>query len=164
MDIGSPPVERTPTGVIAYLRSPKGMKWVKYGSVSAIAIVTSQMVFAISHNGLDRSILESQVWAVIISTIPAFVLSRRWVWAQDGKVSMSTEVIPFWVLSVVQFLITVGIVALCDDWIRASFDDKRIQTVAVSALSLSLYGVMWMGKFFFLNNLLFRSSTETPAT
>ncbi len=166
MDLGSDPVVdqsfKSAEGLMAFLKGDTAKKWIMYGTVSAVAIVTSWIVLGISHNLIRRPLLESQIWSTIISTIPAFYLSRRWVWAQDGKISMKREVIPFWILSIIQFFITIGILALLQSTIKRNFTDTGTQSIVVSALTLVLYGVMWIGKFFFLNNLLFRD--DQPAT
>ncbi len=158
MDIGSATVQTTRRGLMGLLTSENGKRWVMYGTVSAVAIVTSWVTFVLAHNVAGRSILESQVWSTIISTIPAFILSRQWVWAKDGKVSMSREVLPFWVLSIIQFFITLIIVALLKGWIESTFADLKVRSIVVLAVNLALYGAMWVGKFFFLNNLLFRNA------
>jgi putative flippase GtrA len=158
MDIGSATVQTTRRGLMGLLTSENGKRWVMYGTVSAVAILTSWVTFVLAHNVIGRSLLESQVWSTIISTIPAFILSRQWVWAKDGKVSVSREVLPFWILSIVQFFITLIIVALLKGWIESTFADLKVRSIVVLTLNLGLYGAMWVGKFFFLNNLLFRNA------
>jgi putative flippase GtrA len=164
MDVGSHPVQssaRTSSrNVLNVLRSEGGKKWVMYGTVSAVAIATAWVTTIVAYNVFHQSVQSTQIWSVIISTIPAFLLSRYWVWAKDGQVSMRREVIPFWVLSGVQFVISLGVVALAKNWITTSFDSKPAQTAALLAVNLLTYGVMWFGKFFFLNNLLFRTAAE----
>lgn len=156
VDLGSSLVPLSPRKVFAWCRSESGRKWVMYGTVSGIAILVSWVSFATAHNVLGWDIVAAQVFSVIISTIPAFLLSRYWVWAKDGKVSFQREVLPFWVLSFIQFFISVGIIKVAESWIESTFDEKSTRTVVVLIINLLLYGVMWFGKFFFLNALLFR--------
>lgn len=150
-------MQLSPSRVISWCRSDSGRKWVMYGTVSGIAIMVSWLSFALAHNVLGWRIVPSQVFSVVVSTIPAFLLSRYWVWAKDGKVSFQREVLPFWVLSFVQFFISVGVIKVSESWIESTFDSRSTRTVVVLIINLMLYGVMWIGKFFFLNNLLFRA-------
>jgi putative flippase GtrA len=167
MDVGSTPVrsERSErTGLLALARTESGKRWVMYGTVSGVAIATAWITTILAYNVFHQSLMSTQIWSVVVSTIPAFLLSRYWVWAKDGRVSMRREVIPFWVLSFVQFFISLGVVALAKDWIVSSFTSKPVQTGALLAVNLGTYGLMWVGKFFFLNNLLFRGSAAEQAT
>jgi putative flippase GtrA len=163
MELASPSVRLSPLGVFRWLQSDSGRKWVMYGTVSGVAIVTSWLAFIVAHNGFGWSIVASQIFQTTISTIPAFLLSRYWVWAKDGKVSMRTEVLPFWVLSIAQFVISLGVIKATESWIESTFSDRSTRTVVVLIINLALYGVMWVGKFFFLNNLLFRSDQKSKA-
>ncbi len=168
VDLNLPAVQLTPRRVFAWLRTETGRKWLLYGTVSGIAILTSWLSFALAHNILGWTIVAAQVFSVIVSTVPAFFLSRSWVWAKDGKVSFQKEVLPFWILSLIQFFISVGVIKLAEKWINSTFDDRATRTVVVQIINLVLYGAMWFGKFFFLNNLLFRAErsaeTATPSS
>ncbi len=164
VDLRSSSVQPSPRGVISYLRSDTGRKWLMFGTVSGIAILTSWVSFAVAHNILGWRIVTSQIFAVIVSTLPAFLLSRYWVWAKDGKVSFQKEVLPFWVLSIIQFFISVGVIKLAETWINSTFDERGTRTVVVLVINLVLYGVMWVGKFFILNNLLFRADKNVQRT
>jgi putative flippase GtrA len=168
MDLGSDPVidqpfTLTPAGVVAFIKSDSGKKWVKYGSVSVIAIATSWVTFVIAHNFASQSLRAANLWAMAISTIPAFFLSRKWVWASDGVISMKREVIPFWVLSLAQAIISQLVLEAADGWIVSTFSTKPTQSAVALTLNLSLYGLMWVGKFFFLNNLLFKKPVAEGA-
>jgi putative flippase GtrA len=158
MDLGSPPVQTTPQGALKFFRTESGKRWLMFGTVSGVAIATAWMTTIVARTVFDQSLLSSQIWSVAISTIPAFLLSRYWVWAKDGRVSMRREVLPFWVLSIIQFFISTAVVTVADGWIKRSFSSDSAQTAALLVLSLGIYGVMWFGKFFFLNNLLFRQT------
>jgi putative flippase GtrA len=148
---------------MSFIKSESGKKWIMYGTVSGVAITVAWLTTIIAYNVFNQSPLSTQIWSVIVSTIPAFLLSRYWVWAKDGRVSMRREVLPFWILSIVQFFISLGVVSVADGWIVSTFDSKPLQTAALLAVNLGTYGVMWIGKFFFLNNLLFRGTEEAAA-
>ncbi len=150
-------MQLTPRSLFSYFRSETGRKWLMFGTVSGIAILTSWLSFALAHNVFGWTIVAAQIFAVVMSTIPAFLLSRYWVWAKDGKVSFQREVLPFWVLSIIQFFISVGVIKLAESSINSAFDARSTRTVVVLIINLVLYGVMWIGKFFILNNLLFRA-------
>jgi putative flippase GtrA len=144
----------SPLGLVHFLKSPAGMKWVRFGSVSAVAIVVSIATFSLTFYTLHRELL-AQTIATIVSTIPAYFLSRRWVWSVDGKSSFRTEVAPFWVLSLLQFALSLVIIGFAGRFIKTRIESHALKTLVLNLVNLTTYGVMWVGKFFFLNKMLF---------
>lgn len=161
-NLNSVPV-MSPARLIAYFRSPEGMKWVQYGAVSAIAIVVSFSTFTLCYRMFGLNEVVSQTIAVIVSTVPAYFLSRRWVWSLDGTGSMRNEIIPFWVLSFLQFIISLVVVGVAGSFIRPRVDSHNLRTVLLLLVNLATYGAMWFGKFFFLNRILFANKAASPA-
>jgi putative flippase GtrA len=159
----TPSFTLSPLGMLRYLKSPAGMKWVRFGSVSAVAIVVSIATFSLTFYTLHRELL-AQTIATIVSTIPAYYLSRRWVWSVDGKSNFRTEVVPFWVLSLLQFVLSLVIIGIAGRFIKTRIDSHAMKTLVLNLVNLTTYGVMWVGKFFFLNKILFGRKAATQAT
>ena len=153
--VESSPVSVSPSRLIAYLKSDAGKKALRYATVSGIAIVVSQMVIAVTYGGLHTSKTVAQTSAVILSTIPSYFLNRRWVWSRSGKSSASREIIPFWVISIVQFAISLAAVNWLGSWMERHVDSHLMRTVWLQTIVLAIYGVMWVGKFAFFNKVLF---------
>lgn len=144
----------TPGGLLTYLRSPAGKKWFLYGSVSGIAIAVSWItLFTCLHLGMSE--IAAGTAAVITSTIPAYFLSRRWVWIRQGDGSIRREITVFWLLSFVQFLVSLAILAIAGRFIKPRVDSKSLQALLFNIVNLGTYGAMWIGKFLFLNRVLF---------
>ena len=94
---------------------------------------------------------------VTISAVPAYFLSKRWVWQLDGKVEFATEVLPFWII---------GLIGLALSTVTVSYADHRWDsTIAVMAANLVAFGIVWVGKYFVLDLVLFKSDSvsEAPA-
>ena len=68
----------------------------RYCGVSVINVLVGQGVLAFCLIVLEFGGVVSQIISVVISAIPAYFLSRQWVWKQDGEVSFRNEVLPFW--------------------------------------------------------------------
>ncbi len=152
----------SPLAVLRFLKSPAGMKWVRFGSVSAVAIVVSIATFSLTFYSLHRELL-AQTIATIVSTIPAYFLSRRWVWSVDGKSDFRKEIVPFWVLSLLQFVLSLIIIGIAGRFIKTRIESHAVKTLVLNLVNLATYGVMWVGKFFFLNKILFgrKAATQT---
>src|SRR3546814_12340489 len=99
---------------------------------------------------LDLNPTWSNVAAVSITAIPVFFLNKRWVWLHDGKVSFRREIVPFWVFTLAGLLLSTVLVALAN---RVSDS-----TLLVMAANLGGFGVLWVSKFLFLDQIMFGHS------
>lgn len=115
--------------------------------VSAIAIVVSQTVLVIAHAILDWSPIVSNMVAVGVSSIPSYLLNRAWVWGKTGSHNVFREIVPFWTFAFVGLGLSVLFV-----WMAAKWSDA---TIVVSAANLSAFGILWVGRYIILDQLLF---------
>ncbi len=151
----------TPGGLLAYLRSPAGKRWFLYGSVSGIAIAVSWItLFTCLHLGMGE--ISGGTVAVMTSTVPAYFLSRRWVWVRQGEGSIRREITMFWLLSFLQFLVSLAILAIAGRYIKPRVESKSLQALLFNIVNLGTYGAMWIGKFLFLNKVLFAEKAPVP--
>ena len=72
------------------------------------------------------------------------------------------EVIPFWGIAVVQFVISVIVVGALQHEVEQKVASKDVRTLILLAISITVYGVMWVGKFILFNRVLFRHH-DSPA-
>ncbi len=92
-----------------------------------------------------------------------FLLNKRWVWSHDGKISFRREILPFWVFTAAGLALSTGLVALAH-----STSDS---TLLVMVASVGGFGLLWVAKFLFLDQVMFGHSEkdevlgqEAPAT
>lgn len=119
----------------------------KYSMVSAIAIVCSQAVLVVAHAVLDWSPIVSNIVAVAVSSVPSYLLNRAWVWGKTGSHNVWREIVPFWTFAFVGLALSVFFV-----WMAAKWSDA---TIVVSAANLSAFGILWVGRYIVLDQLLF---------
>lgn len=160
-DLGSAPLDVSPGRLISMLRSEGGRKGLRYAAVSAVAIVVSLATLGFCYGVLHLSAAWSQTIAVVVSTIPSYYLNRAWVWGKNGKSHLWKEVVPFWVISIAQYLISVAVINFGERHVIAATDSKALQTLGLQVISLFTYGVMWIAKFALFNKVLF---AHRPAT
>lgn len=129
------------------LQRAHGAKALKYASVSAIAIVVTQVALFVTLQVLDMSPVWSNFVSVSIASVPAYLLNRQWVWAKTGRHSMRREVLPFWGISLLGLLLSTGAVAIVSRWTDAH--------LAVAATNIASFGVLWVGKYVYLDRLMF---------
>lgn len=154
-DLGSPTLDVNPSRLLSLLRSESGRKGLRYATVSAVAIAVSLAALGFCYGVLHLSASWSQTIAVIVSTVPSYYLNRAWVWGKNGKSHLWKEIVPFWVISIAQYLISVVVINFGEQHVVAATDSKMWQTIGLQVISLFTYGVMWIAKFILFNKVLF---------
>jgi len=162
-DLGSDFLTPAPRSLRTYLRSDTGRRSLRYVAMSGVAVVVSQVVLLITYGHLRWNELAAQTAAVVVSTIPAYFMSRMWVWEKGGRSHLWKEVVPFWGISFGQFLISLVGVHFGQGVVERLTDDHKLRTVGLLTISLGLYGIMWVGKFVLLNRVLFAHHDPQPA-
>ena len=113
--------------------------------ISFINVANHQMVLFIARNIWGWQGWQANVLAASFAAVPAYFLSRYWVWEVDGKISLRSEVIPFWLISALGLVISSLFVkfaeSLNENWVIAQ------------AASLVGYLFIWVMKFVLLNRI-----------
>ena len=120
--------------------------------VSVIGVTITQAVLVLFIGILDRDPVWSNVAAVSICAVPVFFLNKRWVWNHDGKVSFRREILPFWIFTLAGLLLSTGFVAVA----HSASDSQLLVMVA----SVGGFGVLWVAKFLFLDQIMFGHSQK----
>jgi len=123
-----------------------GAKLLRYCGVSAVNVVTGMSTLAFCHAVLGWSPVASSISAWAVSTIPAYLLSRHWVWQQSGSHSVSAEIMPFWILALAGLAFSTLVVGLV-----GTYTDS---TPIILLGNLGAYGVVWVVKYLVIDNLM----------
>lgn len=115
--------------------------------VSVIAVTCSQVVLIVCSAGLGWRPVPSNVAAVMLSSIPSYLLNRAWVWGRRGSHKFLREVLPFWVFAFVGLGFSTLLVSVAARWSEA--------TAVVSLANLTAFGILWVAKYLVLDQLLF---------
>jgi putative flippase GtrA len=115
--------------------------------VSVIAIACSQAILVVGHGLLGWDAVVANVVAVTVSAGPSYLLNRAWVWGRKGSHDWLREVLPFWVFAFVGLGLSVVFV-----WAATKWSDA---TIVVSFANLSAFGILWVGRYILLDQLLF---------
>lgn len=118
--------------------------------VSVIGVTLTQVLLVLFIGILDRPPVSANVAAVSLTAVPVFLLNKRWVWNRDGRISIRREIIPFWVFTLTGLLLSTLLVALAH-----GVSDSQL---LVMAANLTGFGVLWVAKFLFLDQVMFGHS------
>ena len=128
----------------------KALDWrkaLKYSAVSVIAVPITQIILIVTHYGLGWGGVQSNLMAVGVTAIPAYVLNRYWVWGKKDKNNFKTEILPFWAMTFLGLIFSTLFVAYVD----RNFDSALLINVANAAG----FGLVWVFKFFILDKAMF---------
>ena len=139
----------TLTQFLRRLGDQSGGKLLRFGAVSAFNVVFGQTLLYGAQTVLDWAAVTSNIFSVTVSAIPAYLLSRYWVWQKRGKNHLMKEVLPFWSLAILGFVLSTTAV-----WFVEKQWDPR--PIFINLTSLTAFGVVWVSKFFILDRFLFR--------
>ena len=139
---------------VAQIRHKQGAKLIRFGAVSAFNVVFGQALLFSAQVAFGLSPVPANVFSVSLGAVPAYILSRYWVWNKRGKNRIMREVIPFWTLALLGFILSTAAVWFVD----TRWDPSP---VLINLINLVAFGVVWAAKFVVLDRVLF--TTEEAA-
>lgn len=152
MTLASTPMSTAERLGLARLIEEHGTKLLRYCGVSVVNVITGNGTLLICLEVFELHRVLSVLVAWMVSTIPAYLLSRHWVWQQRGANSMKAEVAPFWILA----LIGLGFSGLCVG-IAGFFTDNSLVLIAVNFCA---FGVVWVAKYIVLDRMMWGTGRD----
>ena len=142
----------TPTSTLQRLRAEHGLKALRYCGVSVVNVTVGLSVLAVGHGVLGWPAVGANLAAWMVSTAPAYLMSRAWVWQRSGPHRPGGEVLTFWVMALVGLALSSLAVTII-----AHFADR---TVLVVAGNFGAYGIVWVAKYVFLDQVMWPRSSK----
>jgi putative flippase GtrA len=131
-----------------FLSRPLIRKLVRYSAASVAGVVTSFAALTLFHDGFGWSAVPANIASVLVGSIPNYLINRYWTWQRAGRDRMTVEITVFWVIALLGLLISTVFV-----WYANRRWDS---TLALFAAQLAGFGILWVGRFIFLDKVLFR--------
>ena len=123
----------------------KGATATRYLLVSAVNFIGHQTFLFLANSVWGWSGGIANIFAAIVMSVPAYLLSRAWVWEVEGGHDMRRHVLPFWAITLVGLVVSSLFAAAADRIFGAG--------IAVNIASLIGYFIVWVAKFFLLDRL-----------
>jgi len=137
---------------------PLVRKLLRYSAASLVGVVVGQSCLFLFYEGAELNGVLSNFLAVAISSVPAYLINRYWVWQKRDRNDLRREVIPFWGMAFAGLVLSSIFVAIVDD--------RTDWAPAIAAANLAGFGVLWVAKFLVLDKVLFaevgRDAAEPP--
>jgi putative flippase GtrA len=134
--------------------TPEAQKVIKYTMVSVISTAVSfgvlLLVFGVFHVWGE---VGSTVFANVVATVPSYFLNRQWAWGKGGRSHLMKEIVPFWVMSAIGIVVSIGGAAVAKHIGVTHHLSHFDQTVLVLAANLVSFGLFWVLKYMLYNRL-----------
>lgn len=145
--------------LLHHARSEAGQRAIRYSATSLICVAITQAFILIFYRGLKWEEIPSNLTATMLTSVPAFILNKSWVWGKKGKAHMRREVIPFWLFTVAGWSLSTGMVYLVQD---VGEPHSTFRTASVMTASIGGFGLLWVLKYLFLDKIMFGPHHHTP--
>jgi putative flippase GtrA len=134
--------------------TPEGKQMIRYTMVSVVSTAVSFGVLAIVFGALHLfNEIGSTVFANTVATVPSYFLNRQWVWGKSGRSHLMKEIVPFWVMSAVGIVVSIGGAAVARHIGIAHHLSHFDQTLVVLAANVISFGLFWVLKYMLYNRL-----------
>jgi putative flippase GtrA len=141
--------------VLALLERPIVQKLLRYSAASVVGVVVGQSCLFLFYEVAELPGVLANFLAVAISSIPAYLINRYWVWKKRDRNSLRREVIPFWGMAFLGLILSSIAVAIVDD--------RTDSALAIAVANMAGFGVLWVAKFLVLDKVLFAEVGRDPA-
>ncbi len=148
-------VSPTPDGL---LHHPFVRRIMRYCSVSVVSTVIGLTVLGVLVGVFGWPAVWANVVATAIALAPSFELSRRWVWAHDGRRSILRQAAPYAAVSFAGLIVSSVAVHLASN--ATSNSTRLVHTGAVLLANVAAYGSLWIVQFVVCDRILFRSRAK----
>ena len=148
----------SPRSLLERSRTPGGRKMIRYSLVSVISVIVSQIVLFIAQS--FYSARTSNIIAVCISAVPSYYLNRAWAWGKTGKSHLMKEIVPFWSLALLGLIFSTWAADFAETNAHHVTSNELGARLVVNFAALAAFGILWVGKFFIFNRLMFAHRPE----
>jgi putative flippase GtrA len=122
--------------------------------VSVVSTIVSfgvlALVFGVLHLWGE---IGSTVFANVVATVPSYYLNRKWVWGKGGRSHLTKEIVPFWVMSAIGIVVSIGGAAVARHIGEAHHLSHFDQTLVVLVANMVSFGLFWVLKYMLYNRL-----------
>lgn len=150
-------VRRRPStpGVASAAVPPGGArgKIMRYAAGTGVATVCSQVTFLVVYGplGVGPALSTTLAWAA--GAGPNYWLNRSWTWRRRGRPSLAHELLPYAGIVVVTLVLATLATSTADRALVGADVSDGVRLILVTATFLGVYGVMFLLRFFLLDQL-----------
>lgn len=138
-----------------YLEEPQTRKKLRYAGVSVVFVPLGQIIVQLLHWMYESwpNYLSILVTAGVL-TIPNYFANKIFVWRDNSRDGLKTQMTVFWIAAMLGTGFAMGLATLAD---HLTADASKVwQAIWLFIAQLAGYGLVWVGRFIFLDRLIFK--------
>jgi putative flippase GtrA len=137
-----------------HLRSEEGRKQLRYAAVSLVFVPLGQVFVQFFHWTTTWPNYQSILVTACLLTIPNYFANKLYVWKDTSKDRLRTQITVFWVAALMGTGFAMGLAQLADHLTEGS--SKPVQGLWLFIAQLAGYGIVWVGRYVFLDRVIFK--------
>lgn len=126
-------------------------KLLRYAATSGVALGISELVLIALFSTKTFNATVSALIATLAGTIPSYLLSRYWIWAEASRSRVGRQVTMYWLTSLVAMLITSACTGLI-----TSIAPRGHHLLFASGGFLFMNLVLWVTKYVIYQKVIFK--------
>lgn len=127
-------------------------KGLRYAAVSVVNVVVGQTLLILFQKAFGLDPTPANILAVCISAVPAYYLSRAWVWGKKGKSHFRSEVLPFWIFVAIGLVFsTLCVLGAHTLWVNTQGTDQP--AIVTNLINMAAFGILWVFRFFLFDEI-----------
>lgn len=135
----------------------------RYSLVSVVSVAVSQVALFLFFGVAHWTARSANIAAFCAGGIPSYYLNRRWTWGKSGRSHLWREVVPFWGLALIGLAFSTLAVDFAETWADDVANSRLVQALVINGASFFAFGVLWVGKFFLFNKVIFVQDEDLRA-
>ncbi|MGH9128878.1 MAG: GtrA family protein [Acidimicrobiales bacterium] len=125
---------------------------VRYGATSGLSTILSEaMLIGLTATG-TLGATASALLANVVGSVPAYLLSRYWIWPEANRARIGRQMTLYWVTSIVS---TVASTVVTKVVAQAIPFHGATRGLVLGAAFFGTYGTLWLAKFAVYHHWLF---------
>lgn len=132
-----------PHGIVAAVLDRIKTKGPRYVMVSVVNVIVGAGMLFVLQKWMRPTV--ANVVSVAIGAVPAYYMSRAWVWGKRGKSHWKKEVLPFWIFTFAGLVMSTVLISFVDN--------HTTNRVAILIAQLFAFGILWVLRFFLLDKM-----------
>ena len=136
-------------------------KLYRYAAGSVVATVCSEVTFLLLYGPVSASPALASTLGWLAGALPNYWLNRSWTWQRRGRPSLTRELIPYAAIVLGTVALAVVATSIADRALSGAEVSDGLRVTLVGATFLGVYGVVFVLRFFLLDQL-FRRAPATP--
>jgi putative flippase GtrA len=148
----------SPVALIEHARSDEGRKQIRYAAVAAVFVPLGQAGVQTLKWVFDVHAVAAVFITACVLTPPNYLSNKFYVWKHKSRDNQRTEIIVFWLAAIVGTAFAMGFVGLAELLVPDEQGRELLHAAAIFFAQLFGYGIVWVGRYLFLDRLIFKAT------